>query len=329
MTDSPPLVSVITPVYNGARYLAEAIESVLRQTFTNWRYTIVDNRSDDETGEIARRYAELDPRISIVETPEFLPVIANWNFSVQQLPPSARYCKILHADDLLLPNCLEEMVAAGEEYPCAGIIGAYALYGTRMKLTGIPKHVRLIPGNEICREFLLDGVRVFGSPSALLLRADLIRSRPQLYDERELHADHALCLELLQDSDFAFVHQVLTYNRVHDDSITAGFANRMRTARIAEIAFLRKYGPVFLSDHEWRTQLKKRRKRYYKGLASRLLSGSRREVWKYHSRRLEEIGEPLNLGYLLLTATRLGLGRLVNPRTFGRKRVTNSHDGVL
>src|SRR5882724_7298074 len=60
---SQPLISVVTPVYNGAEHLAECIESVLAQTYQNWDYTIVDNCSTDGSVEIARRYAAKDRRI--------------------------------------------------------------------------------------------------------------------------------------------------------------------------------------------------------------------------------------------------------------------------
>ena len=66
-----PLVSVVTPVYNGAAHLAECIESVQRQTYQNWDYTIVDNCSTDESAIIARRYAAKDQRIRIVENEVF------------------------------------------------------------------------------------------------------------------------------------------------------------------------------------------------------------------------------------------------------------------
>ena len=56
MTAGQPLVSVVTPVYNGAEYLVECIESVVNQTYANWEYVIVDNCSTDDTLAIARRY---------------------------------------------------------------------------------------------------------------------------------------------------------------------------------------------------------------------------------------------------------------------------------
>ena len=56
-TKEAPLVSVITPVYNGAEYIAECVESVLAQTYKNFEYIVVDNCSKDATVEIVRRYA--------------------------------------------------------------------------------------------------------------------------------------------------------------------------------------------------------------------------------------------------------------------------------
>ena len=58
-----PLVSVITPVMNGARFLDGAIRSVRAQSYPNWEYVIVDNFSDDQTGEIAISHACEEPRI--------------------------------------------------------------------------------------------------------------------------------------------------------------------------------------------------------------------------------------------------------------------------
>ena len=69
------LVSVVTPVYNGAAYLGECIDSVLAQTHANWEYAIVDNCSTDETAEIARRYAAQDSRIRLVANDRFLEIM--------------------------------------------------------------------------------------------------------------------------------------------------------------------------------------------------------------------------------------------------------------
>ena len=66
-----PLVSVLTPVYNGEAYVRECIESVIAQTYTNWEYIIVNNCSRDRTLELASEYTR-DPRIRVETNPSFL-----------------------------------------------------------------------------------------------------------------------------------------------------------------------------------------------------------------------------------------------------------------
>src|SRR6266704_170045 len=86
---SQPLVSIVTPVYNGAEHLAECVESILRQTYQNWDCTIINNCSTDSSAEIARRYAAKDPRIRIYENEKFLRVISNHNVALRQISPPA------------------------------------------------------------------------------------------------------------------------------------------------------------------------------------------------------------------------------------------------
>ena len=98
-----PLVSVVTPVYNGAEFLADCIESVLRQSYSNWEYIIVNNCSKDGTLEIARRYAQQDPRIRVHDNETFLGVIENHLLAFSLMSPAAGYCKVVSADDLMFP----------------------------------------------------------------------------------------------------------------------------------------------------------------------------------------------------------------------------------
>ena len=89
-----PLVSVVTPVYNGGEYLVECIESVIGQSYQNWEYLLVDNASTDLTPEIISRFASKDSRIKHVRFEEHVGAIDNHNRALRaSIPPvnSARY----------------------------------------------------------------------------------------------------------------------------------------------------------------------------------------------------------------------------------------------
>ena len=62
------LISIVLPVYNGAKYLRESIDSILAQTYTNWELLILDDCSTDESPAIAKEYEQLDPRAIITAT---------------------------------------------------------------------------------------------------------------------------------------------------------------------------------------------------------------------------------------------------------------------
>ncbi|MGH7232439.1 MAG: glycosyltransferase family 2 protein, partial [Nitrospiraceae bacterium] len=132
-----PLVYVLTPVYNGEKYLAECIESVLAQTYQNWEYCILNNRSTDSSREIAEAYAKKDQRISVRDTSELLNHLANHNLGLCQIPAGSRYCKVVHADDWLFPECLTKMVEIAESNPKISLVGAYGLRNVGVSWGGV------------------------------------------------------------------------------------------------------------------------------------------------------------------------------------------------
>jgi len=315
-----PLVSVVTPVYNGAAYLAECIESVLAQTYSSWEYVILDNCSTDRTGEIARRYASGEPRIRVVRNDEVLPIIPNWNRALRELSPDSRYCKVVHADDCLFPECIERMVELAEANPKVGVVGSYRLDGNVPRPSpGLPYTSPVISGIEICRGTLRSDYSLFGSPSTLLLRSGLVRERDPFYDEAFLHADKAVCFDLLEHCDFGFVPQLLTYTRIHEESQSASRADRYGTRRIENFLMLREYGPRFLPAEELHTRLAAAERRYYRFLVRRILRPGGREILRYHRDQLKRHGLALRTSAFVAASLHEALAQLLHPGRIVRR----------
>jgi len=282
-----PLVSVVTPVYNGAEYLAECIESVLGQTYQNWEYVIVDNRSTDETVQVARRYAEKDSRIRVHENSEFLSAIANHNNALRQISPASKYCKVVFGDDWIFPECLEKMIAIAEEHPTVGLVSAYALKGNEVAWDGLSYGSQFVSGREICRRHFLERLYVFGSATTVLYRADLIRDRKAFYNQANIHADTEVCFDLLRTSDFGFVHQVLTFTRVRPESLRE-MSNDLQTDLSGWLHTLSTYGRSFLSVDEFETLLSQHVASYYRFLGKNWLLGRDKDFWTYHHKQLSD-----------------------------------------
>ena len=117
---SQPLVSVVTPFHNTATFLAECIESVLAQSFTQFEYILVDNCSTDGSGEIAESYARRDPRVRLIRRSQLLPQVQNYNSALAEISGDSKYCKIVQADDFIFPECLKLMVGAFEQSSQSG-----------------------------------------------------------------------------------------------------------------------------------------------------------------------------------------------------------------
>jgi len=317
MQKNQTLVSIITPVYNGEKYLAECIESILGQTYENWEYTIINNCSSDGSLEIANDYARKDSRIRVHDNKEFFSMVQNWNHSICQISDKSKYCKIVHADDFLSPDCLSKMVGLADKNPSVGIVGAYVLEGVRVKCDGLPYSSSVFSGRDICRWTLLGaspvngGLYVFGSPTSLLIRSDLIQGRKPFYNDRYLQViDQEVCYYLLQHTDFGFVHEILTFSRLHAKSVTSSVTPLNRLI-MEEIMLLVEYGSVYLSKNDYAKRLSQRMDKYYKFLAASVFERKSEGFWKFHREGLKNLDLQLSKSKLASGALREFVRRLL------------------
>lgn len=312
-----PLVSIVTPVYNGEKFLAEAIESVLGQTYSNWEYTIVENCSRDHSLEIAQSFAVKDKRIRIYKNQELLPATENFNHTMHQISDSSKYCKVLHADDLLFPECLASMVEVAETYPTTGIISCYRLEGNRVRNDGISYDVQFLTGREVCRRTLMGGYFfVFGTPSSLLLRSDIVRLHDPFYTPR-FFTDTESCFSVLKESDFGFVHQVLIYTRLHGESMTSSVEN-LGMALLGNLDMLIRFGGFYLNQDEYKACLSKRLHDYYRFLGVSLLQRRERDFWRHQEEYLASMGTSINKSRIILSAAGVFLENITRLEQYQR-----------
>jgi glycosyltransferase involved in cell wall biosynthesis len=321
--DGEPLVSVVTPFHDTAAYLPECIESVLAQDYPCLEYVLVDNWSRDGSGEIARRYAERDRRLRVLRPPRLLEQVPNYNFALSQVAPGARYVKLAQADDWLFPNCLSAMVDVAERNPRVGIVGGYALRETEVVCDGLPYPSTVRCGREVCRLQLQGKLFVFGTPSTVLYRADVVRARRPFFSETSLHEDTEACYEILREWDFGFVHQVLTFWRMQEGSITARAAGFNPNALDGYVC-ARKFGPEFLEGAELADALLRAEHGFYSGLADAAFRLEGRAFWRYQRDGLARAGLRLERAklakQLLLRAAWLAFNPLASLRGLRSRR---------
>ena len=122
-----PAVTVLMPVFNAEAYLAEAVESILAQTFTDFEFLIIDDGSSDKTPDILEDYARKDARIRLLGNEQNMKIAASLNkgLSLAAAPLIAR----MDADDISLPDRLEKQVAFMREHPdiivCSGGLSTF------------------------------------------------------------------------------------------------------------------------------------------------------------------------------------------------------------
>ncbi|HUM14978.1 MAG TPA: glycosyltransferase family 2 protein [Candidatus Nitrosotalea sp.] len=308
-----PLVSVVTPIYNTASYLAECIESVLAQTCKRFEYVVADNCSTDGSLEIAKHYSARDQRIRVISNSEHLPATDNFNRALGFISRESRYTKLVLADDWLYPECLERMVGVADAAGSIGLVSSYTLTRDRVWGVGLPYNVSVFSGREVGRRQLLDEGFFVGSPSTVLYRSDLVRARPAFFDRESRHPDTEVAYEILRTHDMGFVHQVLSYIRI-DPGSTSGRVRDLNPLLLDRLIALLKYGPDFLEPEEFRRRLRHIERMYYRTYVTQFLGLNRSRFLEYHRPALKRLGYRFSKPLMFRAALEEAADCVLNPK---------------
>lgn len=211
----PPKVSIALPVYNGENYVAEALDSLLAQTFSDFELIVSDNASTDRTAEICQRFAAGDSRIAYYRNDTDIGPCLNFNRTLELA--SGEYFKWAAHDDLLDPTFMEKCVAVLDANPEVILVHSLtriiddsgqelAIYdsqlGDAMSARQSKRFAALTLSQHICSD-------MFG-----LFRADALRKSRRLSGNYH-GCDRAMLGELALLGRFAHIPEPLFLNREH------------------------------------------------------------------------------------------------------------------
>jgi glycosyltransferase involved in cell wall biosynthesis len=313
-----PVVSVVTPFFNAAPYLRECVESVLSQSLTDFEFILLDNCSTDGSGAIAAEYARRDARLRFIAGLCHVGQIENYNRALGHVSPRSTYVKMLGADDWLYPDCLARMVQVASTSVSIGLVSSYTLAGRAVGGEGLPYGQTVFAGRDVCRRQLLEGRFFFGSLSSVIYRASVVRAGAPFLAPRAPHADTERAYETLRDHDFGFVHQILSYLRTGNESVSSRTAD-LDPDILDRLIVIQRYGRDFLDPGEFARCLRRCEREYSRAYIRQLAGPARRRFLAHHRPGLERARYRLSRRLLIEAALAEIADLLLNPKkTVGR-----------
>lgn len=241
-----PLVSVLMPVYNGEKYLAEAIDSILQQTYTHFELLVINDGSTDASEQIILSYN--DARIRYVQNEQNSGLIFTLNKGIDLA--AGQYIARMDADDVCMPNRLALQVAFLEQNPQVGMCGASAY---RMDAEG----KILGKMGKICDSALLRASLLFSSPyihPLMMIRTSLLQANKYNADYKHVE-DFELWTRLAEQTEGANLPDYLLRYRWHDSNVSVVY-NEVQLSRNKELvrAALLKLG-IEMTDAQYATHI--------------------------------------------------------------------------
>ncbi len=239
-----PKISVVMPAYNAEKYIAEAIESILSQTFRDFEFIIINDGSTDRTKEIILSFG--DARIVYLENEKNLGIVETLNRGLDAA--RGEYIARMDADDAAMPERFEKQLAYMEKHPEVGVLGC----GIRIFGEGTFEHDRTFStsSEDLQAELLFSSC--MAHPSVMIRRAALGDIR---YEKEFAGAeDYLMWWRLAQRCSLSTLPEVLQKYRIHGGQITADKSEKYRKL-ISDLLGLRLSDIGFSPDEKGRAVL--------------------------------------------------------------------------
>lgn len=269
-TDRPsprPLVAIVTPVFNGERHLENAIRAVQAQTYRPLVHCILDNASEDATPAIIAAHAGVEIPIITKRNRETISFQRNFNAVLELMPAETAYFRMLHADDGMPPNAIEDMMKialSGEDIVL--VAGGERMNGEDRAHFFPPECSVFEASNMLARTFV-DEAHV---PSAhVLWRRDTMREGEEFYPTDMVECIIAAVHRVLSRGGRAgFVHgHVADTSRYQGSgSLIDTFAPTVKAVLWEKLLFIERYGPAALSNRDYKFVHRRFRRVFYRRL---------------------------------------------------------------
>lgn len=219
------------PAYNAEAYIGQAIESILAQTYPQWELVIVDDGSSDRTGEVVSRYG--NPRIRMIRQKNRGEAAAR-NTALKYI--HGEFLTFLDADDLYLPNHLESLIGYLIAHVQADGVYAdgYYIDQTGKQLQSLSSRRRGPFEGDLFEEVVY-GSDVFGPPSCVALRTNLITARGLTFDEDiVIGPDWDFFTKYAEVGKFGYLNEITCLYRLHTSNISVRTGLKKRALELAK-----------------------------------------------------------------------------------------------
>ena len=218
-------ITIVIPMYNSDKFIGETIQSVLNQTYKNFKLIIIDDKSDDKSFEIVSSFD--DSRITVIKNDERLGFFKNWNKSLTLI--NTKYGKILPHDDILHSKCLETQVSILSEYKKVSFVYCNRnIIGPNGKVifsNSFIKKSRIINLKNALKKIFITGTNIIGEPGTVLFKTSAAKKIGEFSSDNEYTIDIDYWVRLLNVGDGFFQKETFCSFRIWDQSASINLKN--------------------------------------------------------------------------------------------------------
>ena len=214
-----PRISVVMPAYNSEKYIGEAIESILNQTFTDFELIVLNDSPENlEQEKVIKEYVAKDKRVKYIKNPKNLGIPRSRNKLLQCA--NGEYIACMDSDDIALPTRFEKQIRYMEQHPECGVLGTwFKCFGKNNDVVRHPEHVKIL--NILANQHV-------GNPT-VMIRKSVMDKHDIKYDESYDYAqDFELWTRMIFVTEIHNLPEVLLNYRCYGGNVSMEHKNKQR-----------------------------------------------------------------------------------------------------